>query len=83
MAKGVKSTSFHVDQGQSTTGNDASCVWAPAQKTRGCPYNFPALLLAAQNMTQMRLDLHRFRSGQVLILGGSLFEGHGSFPFDG
>ena len=23
------------------------------------------------------LDLHRFRSGQVLILGGPLFEGHG------
>jgi hypothetical protein len=25
----------------------------------------------------IKLDLHRFRSGQVRILGGSLFEGHG------
>jgi hypothetical protein len=24
-----------------------------------------------------KMDLHRFRSGQVLILGGPLFEGHG------
>lgn len=23
------------------------------------------------------LDLHRFRSGQALMLGGPLFEGHG------
>jgi L-ascorbate metabolism protein UlaG (beta-lactamase superfamily) len=28
------------------------------------------------------LDLHRFRSGQVLMLGGLLFEGHGGFPAD-
>ena len=26
---------------------------------------------------QANLDLHRFRSGQVLMLGGPLFEGHG------
>jgi transposase-like protein len=26
------------------------------------------------------LDLHRFRSGQVLMLGGLAFEGHGTFP---
>jgi hypothetical protein len=29
------------------------------------------------------LDLHRFRSGQVLMLGGPLFEGHGGFPAEG
>lgn len=29
------------------------------------------------------LDLHRFRSGQVLMLGGVLFEGHGGFPAEG
>jgi hypothetical protein len=26
------------------------------------------------------LDLSRFRSGQVLMLGGLAFEGHGAFP---
>ena len=29
------------------------------------------------------LDLHRFRSGQVLMLGGLSFEGHGAFPTQG
>ena len=28
------------------------------------------------------MDLHRFCSGQVLMLGGLLFEGHGGFPAD-
>ena len=28
------------------------------------------------------LDLSRFCSGQVLMLGGLLFEGHGGFPAD-
>ena len=28
------------------------------------------------------LDLSRFRSGQVLMLGGLRFEGHGGFPGD-
>ena len=27
-------------------------------------------------------DLHRFHSGQVLMLSGLLFEGHGGFPAD-
>jgi len=30
-----------------------------------------------------RLDLHRFCSGHVLMLGGPLFEGHGGFPAEG
>jgi transposase-like protein len=30
-----------------------------------------------------RMDLHRFRSGQVFMLGGPLFEGHGGFPAEG
>ena len=29
------------------------------------------------------LELHRFRSGQVLMLGGPLFESHGGFPAEG
>ena len=29
------------------------------------------------------LDLHRFRSGQVLMLCGPPFEGHGGFPAEG
>ena len=28
----------------------------------------------------LALDLSRFRSGQVLMLGGLLFESHGGFP---
>jgi hypothetical protein len=39
--------------------------WFAGQATRGKPD--PAGCL----------DLHRFRFGQVLILGGPLFEGHG------
>ena len=30
--------------------------------------------------TEAALILHRFRSGQVLMLGGVLFESHGGFP---
>lgn len=29
------------------------------------------------------MDLHRFRSGQVFMLCGPLFEGHGGFPAEG
>ena len=36
-----------------------------------------ALGLAGMARALDELDLHRFRSGQVLILGGPLFEGHG------
>ena len=32
---------------------------------------------------RMVLDLHQFCSGQVLMLGGPLFEGHGGFPAEG
>ena len=35
------------------------------------------------NPAPMQLDLHRFRSGQVLMLGGLLFESHGGFPAEG
>jgi hypothetical protein len=33
--------------------------------------------LIARQWHQRIVDLHRFRSGQVLMLGGPLFEGHG------
>ncbi len=35
------------------------------------------------NVVLKDLDLHRFCSGQVLILGGPLFEGHGGSPAEG
>jgi hypothetical protein len=35
------------------------------------------VLLSALRMTEVALDLHRFCSGQVLMLSGPLFEGHG------
>ncbi len=34
-------------------------------------------LARASTRSGALVDLHRFRSGQVLILGGPLFEGHG------
>ena len=33
--------------------------------------------LAQQRLSVLELDLHRFCSDQVLMLGGPLFEGHG------
>jgi hypothetical protein len=37
----------------------------------------PGVRLPAWRRRLFDLDLHRFRSGQVLMLGGPLFEGHG------
>jgi uncharacterized protein len=31
----------------------------------------------------LKMDLHRFCSGQVFMLCGPLFEGHGRFPAEG
>jgi hypothetical protein len=37
----------------------------------------PRDAMSVQTPMERCLDLHRFRSGQVLMLGGPLFEGHG------
>jgi len=34
-------------------------------------------------LISVEVDLHRFCSGQVLMLSGPLFEGHGRFPAEG
>lgn len=39
--------------------------------------NRPALRAKTIVNAESQLDLHRFRSGRVLMLGGLLFEGHG------
>lgn len=36
-----------------------------------------ALERESRELRQADLDLHRFRSGRVLMLGGLLFESHG------
>ena len=47
--------------------------WLVQERDAGEPCEAPVDLLAELK----RLDLHRFRSGQALMLGGPLFEGHG------
>jgi ATP-dependent DNA helicase RecG len=37
----------------------------------------PSNAAQASGIIKRALDLHRFRSGQVLMLSGPLFEGHG------
>lgn len=44
----------------------------------GTPRNFGRIDVFEEGQ-----DLHRFCSGQVFILGGPLFEGHGGFPAEG
>jgi hypothetical protein len=66
----------------------ASSPKAPAPALSACRWEAAGCIWAACGMRWMksgpsagldlhRLDLHRFRSGQVLMLGGPLFEGHG------
>ncbi|WP_333827538.1 hypothetical protein [Pararhodobacter sp.] len=44
---------------------------------------FAAVDVTPKVIRAFSMDLHRFRSGQVLMLGGPLFEGHGGFPAEG
>ena len=65
---------------------DGSGAWVkqsqPEQALRGRTMRFTMKRPAAP-LSRMQVDLSRFCSGQVLMLGGLAFEGHGAFPTQG
>lgn len=47
------------------------------------PIFYPVVVALRYDPIWFCVDLHRFCSGQVLMLGGPLFEGQGGFPAEG